>query len=640
MSAVTGRLGASVGVNGFNGGGNRPSSDREMAQAQGSLYPTITSVRERFFFNDGNYQTREGQKIGDVIRSNFPGLPSFSALIVGLVKSYLNRPRGSFCYRYDTNDFGVQIDRLRLSSLGGFADEMMAIANRLGIHLDVTNKDYFPRDGLVRLEWLYPTKKRNLFISEGSDGILVAMNKVSVSAQFLRKMASSYNKHPALQGGAGSMYKRYFPIAVQDYTSMYAEGPIMAPLYVEGGNLLVITHPRFPGRKLCLVGEESFMTALLHRRKEKMIFPGDPTFKNRVAQIGATLTAAEVDKTAKEMYSLGLLRSTKVELNPISHEGTVTINHNIDPALLVPMKEAELQKHKEKFLADHLRAAQILFANHRTIDSFEIPDNERDKVKGIVANYLVQKTAMRILFASMFMTDGIGVHPPESDTLVIPQLGYHLDMFLRPGPGPERYMMLQSYSLCRDLLYQIRDNAEHLRLTTKDDELLDGYIQTAEQLAKDLQPLEDQVREVLTGAGISILPMPALFYGTEKQININFMNGISGWSPVTKRYYYLVIGVTVGDFLGDTLMSMFTKFMQVEVGGIDVIYVGKRPNSAFPRRADFSAAAQWSSICGAGLHCLSMETQVSSVVPAIWKNLFLKSKNNATRCESLGFKTD
>jgi hypothetical protein len=557
-------------------------------------YASIDPVHlpENLFFAD---QTEERQKL---VETGLLG--TFPSHVITLVINYLKRPAKPFCNRWDTNDFGIQINRLRLASRGGFINEMQQIAKRLRFALDVATTEYYPRDSLVRWEAEASSGGRNLFLLLLPDDVKPAMVKVTNSAEMRGRATDAFTEHPSFKGRSGSASEVFFENAVDDYHTMYPDN-IHTPIYLEGGNHWVITDPSNPGRKVCLVGEESFMIALLQSRRQKGIDENSSVFQKNVKKFSETLTEQDVFKIAKEMYLLGLWKFKEETLPNVDLEERWIASGGSAVARQAKTWE-ELQRERDVARTEYDKALRLVKAHCSSAGAFTIVETQKKNARAFVAKYLAQKESVKEMFSWRFQA---------RDTLVVPQLAYHLDAFMRPGPGGT--MLLQEYTLCRDILCQIKQYAARFWLTAKDLALLDSYIEVAERLAVQLEPLAAEVRQVLKDGGLTTIPTPALFYGPDKQsIHVNLINGLSGWSPETNRHYYLVIGVTLGDFLGDALMIMFEKFMKVQVKDIEVIYVGRRPNKAAFLGTDFSEASQRRSFFSDGLHCLAIETEASS----------------------------
>lgn len=565
---------------------------------------------DTFFFTE---ETAEGQK---EVEESLQKLPRN---VVELVKSYMSRPKNTapFCYRYDTNDFGIQVDRLRFSSYGRevFGPDMEELAQQLAFRLDYTTERYFPRDSFIRVEWQREQTGRTLFLQPESAALTIAIELVRRSADSRGKEACCFTSHPALGAGwSGSSKTRYFSQAVNDYAMIYPNaGALYSPAYFEGGNLCVVTHPRDPGRKICFEGHQSFMMCVLQLRRQQF-FKKDNFIQTvaesekRVSEIAATLTEDQVFKIAKEMYLLGILKF-KSEVIPKFENNLVITPPLVISSLQVPRSDEEIQKVTEALKTELGNAVVLQEIHCRDAAAFDIPPEAKEWARRAAATFLNQQEVVKLLYGYLFKTRGDHRPQPE-DIIVLPQLGFHLDMFMRPGP--KGTIFLQDYALCRDLLIQIQEYADVFGLTEQDHAILEDYIQAAARLAEELKPIATEVLKTIQGAGFTVIPTPANFCDSATKFSINLMNAISGWSPSTGRYYYIVAGVAMGDELGRAIMHMFEKFLKLHVGNINVFFVGKSVGSPAGLRANFEAATKWCAESFSGIHCLTIETEVQS----------------------------
>lgn len=570
----------------------------------------VHSTHSAQYYNwDTFFFAEETPEVHKLVERRFP---TFRDKIAPLVKEYLfkRKKKGPFCSRCDTNDFGIQIERLRFGYPARtiFGPDMEAVAKQLGFQLDYTIEEWFyPRDNFVRIEHQKSKTGRTLILQPLSDTIQTSIHRVWESAN---------SRNPNAVSGSASSMTLYHDAAINDYMEMFPNDvPWKSPWYFEGGNLFYVSHPTDPNRNAVLMGEESLLMAVVNARREKFFDTDNKVqtvamFRKRVKEIEAGLTDDEVFKTAKEMYLLGLLKFKNEERSILLDMGTTikdAVNNAPQRKVSKEVREKELAASKEEYL----KAVHLVADHRRGADTFAIPEVRKPWVKGVVAKFLAQKETIKLMFAYMFRT--LDKIPRVEDVIVIPQLDYHLDCFLKPGPG--NIIFLQDYLLCRDMLLQILEYADALQLTEEDRKLVQDYIKEAERLAAKMEPLAAEVRKVLEAAGFNVIATPAAFSDSEskeKPIHINLINAISGSSKNTGRYYYIVAGVTVGDNLGDAIMLMIRSFFKRYE--IDVYFVGKTANAASTAacRMDFKAVTEWCSSNHANVHCLSIEIQVKS----------------------------
>lgn len=216
------------------------------------------------------------------------------------------------------------------------------------------------------------------------------------------------------------------------------------------------------------------------------------------------------------------------------------------------------------------------------------------------AKYLAHKQILIEIVAMSFEVSAENI-------ILIPQLGYHLDVFMRPGPKGS--LFVQDFSLCEKMLEQIKAHAEALNLSAADQTILERYLATAHGLNHELAPLQVKIKRTLAKAGFVVIPTPGIFYDQSlagsKTYNVNFINSITGWSDSIKKYYYITAGAQVGDRLGGVLMDAFSQFIHQYQDGIDIHYIGG--DRSIPQ--DFKEAMNWWNRVEsqAGPHCFSFE---------------------------------
>lgn len=334
----------------------------------------------------------------------------------------------------------------------------------------------------------------------------------------------------------------------------------------EGGNVTMATN--LQGRVKVLIGED-----LLTITQHVLRLAGYFKFEEE--------TFAHTEETLCTFYKLG------DDLNEMYKKQDF-------PKLVI--------KHKPQLSDDEVLATGHEMNAMSLIKKFEPEVTE--ELRKITGDYLGQRSFVsNILWPNELKVDSADIH-------VLKQAASHLNVFLKPGPRGSFF--LQSFNKTVHLLEEIKVHAKTLELTSKDLEILETLLSNANLLAKDLGPLYQKIQAQITEAGFKIIETPGIFFGKEggKEISVNFINALSGWSPVTKRYYYICLGAALGNNLGKVLMETFRIFMEHYASPVAVHYVGYDPNN----KEDFSKAMYFQNRIEsqAGVHSMTFELKTEA----------------------------
>ncbi len=313
-------------------------------------------------------------------------------------------------------------------------------------------------------------------------------------------------------------------------------------------------------------------------------------FKMRISQ---ELTPEKIYSVAERMYAQGSLQLDK-QTGFMDFEQRKKVFLNVANNKLAS-NEMEQEDHLYRRTAVEMGL----------LKPFHLEKAYIEKCRPMVVNYLFQKYLVNKTIA----TD-LQVEPEEMQFL--PQVLYHLDTFIKPGP--KHSVFVANFAMNIEILQNILAEADALNLSAKDRQLVQEYLISSQKLNKELSPLLDIVRNKIEKADLTVIPMPGVFFHesaqNKKTHNFNFMNALSGWSPKTQKYFYITSGVQAGDQLGELFMGIFTKFLTSYQKDLDVFYIGHPPEN--PK--DFSEVMEgWNDIhFQAGAHCFSFETETAS----------------------------
>lgn len=508
---------------------------------------------------------------------------------------FVKLPSTPFTYSA-SDDFGIEIKKLlfpkpydenndyqkeAFEKIGLKYDHIVkniiSFGKKFGFEVVFSKGQYPLRDSLIRVsEGVYGVKS--------SENTPLAIERYNSRSLYFGDNAAFQTDHSFFHSRSGVAHQ-LTPFASLDLSAFFGHAEDKIPtvrIYMEGGNYYLMQNAR--GIKFALVGEETLYVALNQLRRDKVF--DDPhlgmesiikDFEKKLSANGNLLI-----ETLEEMYAQGLFKMGKgKDKGFVSKEEISTLwQSDIGP-----------NQSANPYLD---RAKQLKY-----FVPFSL--NELQKTKGIkiAAEYLAQKEFTKGFIARTFAVDHV---------CAVPQLDYHLDVFLRPGPKGS--IFVQDYAFSVKVLEEILSQKERLGLTPLDLHHLKRYLETAQKLNHELGSICKKVQKELTQAGFHVIRAPGLFYDVspdanskDPSFNLNFLNAVTGWSSKLKSYYYLPMGASVGDRLGGILMNSFEKFMKSYQPDIQMGFMGFDPDNV----TDFSEGMRWLNRRGsqAGPHCFS-----------------------------------
>lgn len=513
-------------------------------------------------------------------------------------------PQGPFVYEAP-NDFGVMIKKLLLTrdpterelveSKGThvardvrtthLSENMKELAGRLGFELVFSAWCYYPRD-----HFLPSTTASKPFIG-GATGysdsgardsqIAAALEKGNSWMVHKQQSAPCFTSHFSFAGVIGSTLHTA-PQAIDDYRELYQVDRPEGRLYVEGGNMYTVG-----------VGGERVIFLGMSHLPINLALGHSTGFIKEASVAGAprpkTFTNAQIFDLVEDRYALGFAKVAG-KMGVLSQRAIGECHQDlVKRGSKVRLKEALIEKGT---------LTPLPFTAERNLQQYAKH----------VSEFAYEKNLLGQIFKATF---GAKVH-------FLPEVGYHLDNFMRPGP--KGTMLVQSYGMAELFLDAIARNSALFGLTARDEEILARYQSTTYQLQAELGSILRGVAKELEVAGVTVLPIPALFYDAslelirEPTFHVNFINGISGYSRKTKSFYYVTTGAQVGDHLGQALMDVFTWYMQQLEPKLEVYFVGRNPRDP----QDFSESMRYWNRPGdiasnSGLHCLTTELEIAPV---------------------------
>jgi hypothetical protein len=548
---------------------------------------------------------------------------SLEALLEPVFKQHRATLKNLPVYNKNTNDFGLKITKLRcvkphdspvkkmeekkpptlkskakpesalampeVAAATFFygAQNLQQFAKELGFTLNFSVCQYHVRDHLFR------ARDGKIVTFPQSESIPLALDRSMSRALYLRSHPVFLTCHDRFRDAPGGSIGLWENGAV-DLEAISGTAPT-SRFYFEGGNLYKVTHPLDSKRNKVFIGEFSYMLALNQLRIEKVFDELSEVIEKTAKSIQAKLTAKETAEIAEEMYAQGLLK-------PDGKNGFMD-NSQFGHVILAGRKMLKGDSQENHFL----KVAQMA----KFISPFTWTEAHIKKAAPLVAKYVTQKEILKEMIGMTFGAQTADVH-------IIPQVEYHLDCFMRPGP--QGSMFLQDFGVCLDVLKQIHTHAEALQLTAQDRKILERYMQTAEQLQKELSPLLSKARAEIEKAGYTVFPTPGVFHDVSPntlkdspKCNMNFLNAITGWSDKANSFYYIAAGGQAGDRLGQILMKSFELFVN-QYAKTRVCYIGENPD----KPGDFQEARNWwNTDFQAGPHCFTFEEETESYLPKI-----------------------
>ncbi len=518
-------------------------------------------------------------------------------------------------YRAHTADFGVEITELLLAKeintrvknplksalthkemWDGFAfmhsaQNMEHIAQHLGIAIKRTGVFYSARDPFIHL----PNGTTKLACH--SSHSLEAIHRTHSSNLYLNKTAATHTKNQLFNTWSGYTHS-LLPHLKEDCQHVFATPPSpFSYAYLEGGNMWIVSNPQSNGIK-ALIGSDSLhqtlhMLELEQRSWSELAKITHPhlTYQALQNEIAATLTAPEIKALMEEMFAAGLWQQA-------SKSGLIERKLQLD-ILLMKFLMADSPVIAASDQGWFLKLATKMGA----VPPFTWQESDVEQTRSLAAAYQAKKLITHYLIAHDLALSPQDVH-------FMPQVLYHLDLFMRPGP--KHTIFMTNFAFCAELLAAL----DPLRLTEIDRKHLQRYLVTAQKLDLELGPLLKKAGEVLQQAGFQVIPLPACWmYESETMYqefpmpaggwNMNFINALTGWSAKTQRYYYITHGMQVGQRLGVLLMDLFVGVLQHYLPALEVYFIGRNPQDP----TDFGEAMDWWNRLEtqSGIHCFTLE---------------------------------
>lgn len=337
-----------------------------------------------------------------------------------------------------------------------------------------------------------------------------------------------------------------------------------AHMYFEGGNLFTVTGPQ--GKKLVICGEDNV------------------TITHQMMRLAGLFRDKDPSKMIFDRFSKFSDTLSKLYLN-----GEI-------PALILEMgKKIEVSSKKIDETISEMASMGL-------VPDILVTEEVRLKAKEIVVNYLAQKKFIE----EILIPNDLKVE--ASQMVYLLQIDYHEDCLMAPGPNGT--ILLQDYEQSLSLLHSVRKELTD----RKDKDLIEQFIDVTKKNGEKVKGIMQKVRQRLEQAGLTVIPTPGAFFAQsspdEKQ-RVNFFNAITGFSPKTNRYYYIVGGTSVGAKLGFLLMDGYAQFLQsLCPDKINLYYVGRDPQK--PDDYSFSDNVLNDLDLLLGVHCLSLETKISA----------------------------
>lgn len=498
-------------------------------------------------------------------------------------------------YKQHTQDFGVEIQEVLISgTYKRFLNEESvkkgyAIQGKLALDIVFDHMEEVLKDlGVVVKRTYYPYAARDHFLksTNGEVKMLPQPENLEKSLDRARSLNFYFNKvgytrspYPFLKGFTGAT-STLRDRSAQEQKEIFSK-PVEMSGYMEGGNTFIVTNQK--GDPQLLMGREHFYTTLNYRR---MIKSDHPSFQVE------NFSKEKICKVAEKMYAQGILKINGSICLMDSEK--IKEFFNDDAVQGLASKSVEGKGHTFLTLA----------IDKGLVKRFSLDESQIEECRASVTNYLMKKQ-----IAKSYISNGLNVNPDNIQLL--PQVMYHLDLFIKPGP--KRSFFVQDFSMNIEIIKKLIDKAEVLNLNLDDKQLLLRYLSVSIKMNEDLSPLLKEAGCRIEQAGLKVIPMPGIFFDIPTQMNgfnFNFMNALSGWSKKTQRYYYITAGIQVGNQLGGIFMEMLTKFLKSYESNMDVIFIG----SPKENRKDFSKAMLlWNDgQILAGPHCYSFETKTAS----------------------------
>ncbi|MBA3602586.1 MAG: hypothetical protein H0W50_02870 [Parachlamydiaceae bacterium] len=481
---------------------------------------------------------------------------------------------------------------------------LKAVAPSLGITIKDTNTFFYVRDSFIRL-WNGSTK-----VAVSSHHIEKAMERARSSSLYLDKTATTRTHNQLFNHWSGfSHHHSHSRDVERESKALFSEK--CTPFkytYADGGNVFTLTNTK--GDVVVLVGEDHREHTLqileLEERNWKNLaleakLEADlesnmgKSFETLVAEQASKLSDEDVFHCCEEMFSKGmLLCSGRMGLIVPSLQLTILLT-----------KFFALKSEKNYVLELERGWFRKLAIESDAVGRFEIDPKKTEQALQIAAAYLVKLKIVHALMALDFNVSPKNLH-------FISQANYHLDTFILPAPHNSLFVL--NYAFCADVLRGLLNSKMDLKLAENDVFLLEGYHEAAVKMDLELGSLLSEVSDQLCAAGFTVIPMPGHFiyepYGMYEEfpmpsqgICINFINGIAGWTSTTNSHFFITHGISVGEKVGQLLMSEFSSFMKSYISDINLYFIGYNPedDQDFSESLDFWNRLETQS----GIHCAS-----------------------------------
>lgn len=483
-------------------------------------------------------------------------------------------PSGRFTYQ-TPHDFGKKLVTLLFATPSqGFSADFFVnigeVAKLEGFTLKQSNRSAYPvRD--IKLHAADGAMLQATISFNRDEGIKRAWRR----HLHLRMHPGVLTSHPIFCGGSiGSGTRRGMIFSTEDGL---AKEPPYGRSYFEGGNIFHLTNrSQLP---VYLIGDDSITATHMLLRKDQWFDcrPGDFLRMESEGRLNPRRLLRSTGRIREIPHIL------QERMNAI--RATLSLEKTLD--ILKEMHAMELVKN---------------FA-------FDTP-NDKEKGKDLVSKYLAQ----RQLVLEEVLPDDLAVKPEQ--IVSIPQIAYHLDFLMTPGPNGS--VFLQDYDLSVEVLRKILDQAAALQLTNRDVEQLQRYIALNQEFGATFKELMSKAKEALDAAGFTVISTPGAFFSLKSDsaskndhfANVNFFNAITGYSPKNNRYYMMIPGTHIGDRLGEVLMDTYVEFLKLQCPNLAVYFIGRKPDN--PK--DFTEAMHCLNRPESqlGPHCLSYELEVES----------------------------
>ena len=295
-----------------------------------------------------------------------------------------------------------------------------------------------------------------------------------------------------------------------------------------------------------------------------------------------------------------LQSKTEDPLNQLFLKGKIPeeIRQIAQPILLSITKE-QVEKNLEEIVENEELIKEQAFAKE-TLKKMQLNDKIIPPAARLLASYAMAE--LEFVKQTLFPTE---LETSRQEINFIQQPGYHIDLFI--CPGPKGSLFVQDYLLALEVLATIKAKEKQLNLSESEIQQLDSFIKTTSEICRDLDPMMKTLQSQLENAGFIVIPTPGAFFGyapndPTEETNINFINSITGFSPQNDHYYYITAGAQ--GHLGRILMDVFAEFIHSQCENTVVYYTGRKRSDL----TNFEEAQLHSNSDNAfGPHCLANE---------------------------------